>query len=99
MANLEPTHTKARIYLRGTGHQTEQRALADAFARGWQKKGFDAICMTTEMDESLVVEVVGIRHLIHESLVPALKESFPGAFVTLEAVCAMRLPTVTKSPY
>jgi hypothetical protein len=91
MVNLSPTHTKARLYLGSVGDHSLQRSMANAFRERLDLRYFDAIAVTETLDHSVVIEVVGERKSIRDKLVPFAHEALPGAFVTMEAVCAFKV--------
>ena len=96
MRNLQPDHTKVRIYLdsdnsRGTDH----KAL---FLRRVREFSIDAVCEHPSQAGQSIVEVVARRDTIHQHVVPLIEETLPNAFVTMEAVCAFKTRQMSDHP-
>lgn len=89
MNNLQPTHTKARIYL-PNDDKAGNRQLIESFAAKVRDR-VNAVAEFSGGDQRTVLEIIALREVIHQGVVPAIEESFPGAFVTLEAVCAFSI--------
>ena len=86
MNNLQPTHTKARIYLQNVDGN-RSRALVESFVAKIRDR-VSAVAEFKGGNQTLVLEVIALRDVIHQGVVPTIEELLPDAFVTLEAVCA-----------
>lgn len=52
------------------------------------KDRVSVVAQFVDVEKTIVLEVIALREVIHQGVVPAIEDAFPGAFVTMEAVCA-----------
>ena len=94
MNNLQPTHTKARIYLQNADTERLSPRIAPFIMK--IKDGVSAVAEFKTADQTTLLKVIALKDVIHKSVVPAIEEFLPDVFVTLEAVCAFKTLDNTK---